>query len=74
MLALSRKKGEGIIIGDDIELIILEVGKDQVRIGINAPKDITIHRKEIYVQIQEENRIASYTTDQVVNKLKDLFI
>ncbi|GMQ58052.1 hypothetical protein AN1V17_24470 [Vallitalea sediminicola] len=74
MLALSRKKGEGIIIGDDIELIILEIGKDQVRIGINAPKDITIHRKEIYVQIQEENKKASNTTDQGINKLKDLFI
>lgn len=73
MLALSRKKGEGIIIGDDIELIVLEITKDQVRIGINAPMDITIHRKEIYVQIQEENKEASNTTDQVAQKLKDLF-
>lgn len=73
MLALSRKKGQGIIIGDNIELVILEISKDQVRIGINAPKDIPVNRKEIYIQIQEENKAANNTDDVVAAKLKDLF-
>ncbi|MCT4596763.1 MAG: carbon storage regulator CsrA [Vallitalea sp.] len=73
MLALSRKKGQGIIIGDNIELVILDISKDQVRVGINAPKNISIHRKEIYLQIQEENKKANNTSDDVASKLKDLF-
>lgn len=73
MLALSRKKGQGIIIGDNIELVVLDISKDQVRIGINAPKNISIHRKEIYLQIQEENKKANNTTDDIASKLKNLF-
>lgn len=55
MLALTRKKGESIIIGDDIEVIVLGTQGDQVKIGIVAPKQISVHRKEIYDQIQSEN-------------------
>jgi carbon storage regulator len=73
MLALSRKKGQGIIIGDNIELVILDISKDQVRVGINAPKNISIHRKEVYLQIQEENKKANNTSDEVASKLKNLF-
>ena len=54
MLVLSRKKGESIIIGDDIEIIIADVRGDKVRFGITAPKKISIHRKEIYKAIQRE--------------------
>ncbi|MCT4543231.1 MAG: carbon storage regulator CsrA [Vallitalea sp.] len=73
MLALSRKKGQGIIIDDNIELVVLEISKDQVRIGINAPKNIKIHRKEIYLQIKNENQEAMNTNEQVAKRLKDLF-
>ena len=58
MLALSRKTGESIVIGNDIEITVLEIRGDQVKLGINAPKSVPIYRKEIYVQIQEENNAA----------------
>ena len=53
MLALSRKKKEAIVINNNIEITILEVKGDQVKIGINAPKEVPIYRKEVYLQIQE---------------------
>ncbi|MBO8173153.1 MAG: carbon storage regulator CsrA [Bacillaceae bacterium] len=59
MLVLTRKPQQSIMIGDEIEIIIISVNKDQVRIGINAPEHIEIHRKEIYVSIQEENQNAA---------------
>ncbi len=58
MLALTRKVGESIVIGNNIEVTILEVKGEQVKIGIDAPKSIGIYRKEIYLQIQEENKHA----------------
>lgn len=72
MLALSRKVGESIMLGNDIEISVLEIKGDQVKIGINAPKAVPIFRKEIYLQIQEENKkAASQTTDREV--LENLF-
>jgi len=62
MLALSRKINESIIIGNDIEITVLEVKGDQVKIGINAPKSVPIYRKELYIQIQESNKEAAETT------------
>ncbi len=59
MLVLTRKVHQSIIIGDGIEVVVLEVRGEQVRLGIRAPKDVTVHRKEIYEQILEENRSAS---------------
>ena len=58
MLALSRKKNEAIIINNDVEITILEVKGDQVRIGISAPKEVPIYRKEVYLQIQEATKEA----------------
>lgn len=58
MLALSRKKDEAIIIDNNIEITILEIKGDQIKIGINAPKEVSIYRKEIYLQIQESNKEA----------------
>jgi carbon storage regulator len=54
MLVLSRQKDESIIIGDDIEIIIVDVRGDKVRLGINAPREISVHRKEVYEAIQRE--------------------
>ena len=56
MLALSRKKNEAIIINNNVEVTILEVKGDQVKVGITAPKDVPIYRKEVYLQIQEANK------------------
>ncbi|MCI9492649.1 MAG: carbon storage regulator CsrA [Lachnospiraceae bacterium] len=59
MLALTRKKGESIILNNDIEISVLELRGDQVKIGINAPKEVPVYRKEVYLQIQRENEAAS---------------
>ncbi|WP_062108987.1 carbon storage regulator CsrA [Bacillus niameyensis] len=59
MLVLTRKKGESIQIGEDIEITITQVKGDQVKLGIKAPKNVEIHRKEVWVEIQEENAEAS---------------
>ena len=58
MLALSRKKNEAIVINNNIEVTVLEVKGDQVKIGITAPKEVPIYRKEVYLQIQEANKAA----------------
>ena len=71
MLALSRKKNEAIIINNDIEITVLEVKGDQVKIGISAPKEVPIYRKEVCLQIQEANR-ASVDADGM-EALKNLF-
>ena len=71
MLALSRKKGEALIINNNIEVTVLEVKGDQVKIGISAPKEVPIYRKEVYVQIQESTKEAAATTS--LEALKDLF-
>jgi carbon storage regulator len=55
MLILTRKLGEKITIGDDVRITLLEIKGAQVRLGIEAPKDISIHRQEIYDRIREEN-------------------
>lgn len=71
MLALSRKKKEAIIINNNIEITILDIKGDQVKIGISAPKDISIYRKEIYLQIQEENKESVSAAG--LDALKQLF-
>ncbi|VDN48535.1 carbon storage regulator [Petrocella atlantisensis] len=71
MLALSRKLGESIIINDDIVITVLDISRDQIKIGIEAPKSIPIHRKEVYLQIQEENKAAAANNDSALSKLKD---
>lgn len=59
MLALSRKKGEALMINNDIEITILEIKGEQVKIGISAPKQVPVYRKEVYIQIQEANKEAA---------------
>ena len=63
MLALARKINESIIINDNVEVTVLEVKGDQVKLGINAPKSIPIYRQEIYKQIQEANATAADIKD-----------
>lgn len=71
MLALSRKANESIIIGNDIEVTILEIKGEQVKIGINAPKSVPVYREEVYTQIKEANKEAASDTAQ--ESLKNLF-
>lgn len=72
MLALSRKIGESIVINNDIEITILEIKGDQVKVGIAAPKSIPIYRKELYLQIQESNQEAANSVAGV-EELSNLF-
>jgi carbon storage regulator len=72
MLALSRKVNESIMIGHDIEITVLEIKGEQVKLGINAPKSVPLYRKEIYVQIQEANKEA-VSTDASPDVLKNMF-
>ena len=71
MLALARKVNESIMIGNDIEITVLEIKGDQITLGARAPKSVPIYRKELYVQIQEENKQAGSAVD--VEALKGLF-
>ena len=71
MLALSRKKNEAIVINNDIEITVLEVKGDQVKIGISAPKEVPIYRKEVYIQIQEANKVS--VDADGMEALKNLF-
>lgn len=72
MLALSRKQGESIMIGNDIEITLLDVKGDQVKIGISAPKSVPIYRKEIYIAIEQENKEAVHS-EGGMEALKKLF-
>ncbi|MCS7233104.1 MAG: carbon storage regulator CsrA [Synergistetes bacterium] len=71
MLVLSRKVNQSIMIGDDIEIKILEIRGDQVRIGIEAPKRVPVHRKEVYEAIVKENILAAQMAAQVEEKVEE---
>ncbi len=70
MLVLSRQRDEMIMIGDDIELTIVDIRGDKVRIGINAPAHVAVHRKEIYEAIKQENRQAADLADGDVGAIR----
>lgn len=72
MLVLSRKKGESILIGDQIEVTVLEVTGDGIKIGISAPQEVGILRKELYVSVEEMNMNAQQS-DISANDLKKQF-
>ena len=69
MLALSRRKGEALVINNNIEVTVLEVKGDQVKIGISAPKEVPIYRKEVYLQIQDSNKEAMQADLEALKKL-----
>lgn len=72
MLALSRKKGEALMINNDIEITVLDIKGEQVKIGIAAPKQVPVYRKEVYLQIQEANKEAA-DNRAAVEQLANLF-
>lgn len=72
MLVLTRKTDQSIMIGDNIKVIVVDIRGDQVKLGIDAPRDVSVHRKEIYEEIQAENRRAALKTGVDVKALDDL--
>lgn len=69
---IDKKKGESLVINNNIEITVLEIRGDQIKIGIQAPKDVPIYRKEVYMQIQKENAEAiSVDSVEVLNHLLD---
>ncbi len=71
MLVLARRLNESIMIGDEIEIVVIDIKGDQVKLGIKAPRKITVHRKEIYQEIKQEN-IAAMGSEFDPDKLRDL--
>lgn len=76
MLVLTRKKNESIMIGDQIELVVLDINDTQVRLGITAPKHVNIHRKEVYEAILQASTSSAETSSNAVmlkGKMKSFF-
>lgn len=69
MLILTRRIGETLIIGDDVNITVLGVKGNQVRLGINAPKDVSVHREEIYLRIQQEREGSDVKADMDVEEV-----
>ncbi len=72
MLVLTRKPGQAITIGDQIELIVVEIKGDQVRLGISAPREIAVHRKEVYEQVRQENLQAAGADAETTEKIAEM--
>jgi carbon storage regulator len=72
MLVLSRQRDQTIMIGDNIEITIVDIRGDKVRLGINAPGDIPVHRKEVYEAIKRENRAAANVRPEDIAKATDV--
>jgi carbon storage regulator len=72
VLVLSRHAGESITIGDDVVVTVLEVRGDVVRVGIDAPRSVRVHRQEVYRELQEANRAAAQADDSAVAALSSL--
>ena len=72
MLVLTRKPDQSIMVGNDIEITVLEVRGEQVRLGIRAPRTVTVHRKEVFEQIRVENLNASSVTTESLPSIGDL--
>ena len=73
MLVLTRKAGESIVIGSNIRVTILELQGRQVRLGIEAPSDVSVHRGEVYERIREENELAAVADHEQLKSLSQAF-
>ena len=73
MLVLTRKVGEGIAIGDDVKIIVMQIKGKQVRLGIKASPSTVVHREEVYQRIQDENKSASQPDVESVNQASEMF-
>ncbi len=71
MLVLSRKKNESIVINNDITIVVVDIRGDKVRLGVEAPKEIPVHRREVYDAIQRENRLASQVQPGEIGEATD---
>jgi len=69
VLVLTRRAGESVMIGDDVVITVLEARGDVIRLGIQAPKDVRVHREEVYRELQTANREAASPADEVVEEL-----
>ena len=69
MLVLTRKKNQAIVINDDIEITVIDIQGDQVRLGVSAPRNVSVHRKEVYLEIKQENRKAAETPNVSLDEL-----
>ncbi len=72
MLVLARRINESIIIGDDIEVVVVDMKGDQIKLGIRAPRSVSVHRAEVYKEIQEQNRQAAGSMPQSLAELGKL--
>jgi len=72
MLVLTRKLNQSIMIGEDVEVKVIDIKGDQVKIGIVAPRHISVYRKEIYEEIQKQNRVAAVINQNAVQSLEGI--
>jgi carbon storage regulator len=73
MLVLTRRAGESVMIGDDVVITVLEARGDVIRLGIQAPRDVQVHREEVYRELQDANRAAASPADDVVHAVTKMF-
>ena len=71
MLVLSRKKNQSIVINDEVEVTVMEINADSIKIGINAPKNVIIHRKEVYDKIKKEMKDAAKSPLPKMSRLRN---
>jgi carbon storage regulator len=74
LLILTRKAGEAVAIGDEIRISVVEIKGTQVKLGIQAPKNVEVHREEIYLKIQEENRRAALVSKDSLGAAEELIL
>jgi carbon storage regulator len=72
MLVLTRRTGESVVIGDDVVITVLEARGDVIRLGINAPREVQVHREEVYKELRAANREAASPTDDAVRAVTEL--
>lgn len=73
MLVLSRRVGESVVVGDDVTITVLEVRGDVVRVGIDAPRSVAVHRAELLAQLESTNKEAASPSDDAVESLSQAF-